>query len=174
MNRNTRRANIEKKLNKLRERIPDIAIRTTMITGFPGETEKDAEELEEFIKEQRFARLGVFTFSPEEGTPAYSMDDQIPEDIKEERRSRIMLEQMDISREQNKSMVGKVFDVIVDTKEDETTYSGRTRYDAPEIDDAVIFTTNNDLLPGDIVKVMIEEAYDYDLQGKEVSDESSK
>ncbi len=174
MRRKTTLASISEKLDKLRERIPDIAIRTTFITGFPGETDDDAAILEDFVERQRFARVGVFTFSAEEGTEAYDMPDQVPEDIKEERRDAVMLRQLEISNEHNEEMIGSTVDVMVDGRDDDGSYIGRTRYDAPDIDNSVLFESSRDLVPGDIVKVYIEEAYDYDLQGREVNYESSK
>ena len=174
MRRKTTLSAISEKLDKLRERVPGIAIRTTFITGFPGETEEDSAILEDFVEKQRFARVGVFTFSAEEGTEAYDMPDQIPEDVKEERRDAVMLKQLEISLSHNRAMIDGVFDVIVDEIDDDGSYIGRTRYDAPDIDNSVLFTSDRELSPGDIVKVLIEEAYDYDLQGREVYDESSK
>lgn len=174
MRRKTTLAEISEKLDKLRERVPGIAIRTTFITGFPGETEEDSAVLEDFVEKQRFARVGVFTFSAEEGTEAYDMPDQIPENVKEERRDAVMLKQLEISLEHNRDMIGGTYDVIVDEIDDDGSYIGRTRYDAPDIDNSVLFTSERQLEPGDIVKVYIEEAYDYDLQGREVYDESSK
>ncbi|MBR2546906.1 MAG: 30S ribosomal protein S12 methylthiotransferase RimO [Eubacterium sp.] len=174
MRRKTTEDSICEKLDKLRKNIPRIAIRTTFITGFPGETEDDIAELEDFVDEQRFARVGVFTYSAEEGTDAAEMPDQVPEDIKEERRNLIMLRQLEISNEHNQEMVGNVYDVIIDEIDDDGSFIGRTRYDAPDIDNSVLFVSDHEHAPGDIVKVLIEEAYDYDLQGREVSDEPSK
>lgn len=167
MRRKTTLSSIREKLSKLRERIPDIAIRTTFITGFPGETEEDSAILENFVEEQRFARVGVFTYSAEEGTEAYDMPDQVPEDVKEERRDAVMLRQLSISLEHNQDMIGKTYDVIVDEIDEDGSYVGRTRYDAPDIDNSVLFVSDKEHEPGDIVKVYIEEAYDYDLQGRE-------
>ena len=174
MRRRTTESSIREKLDKLRDNIPGIAIRTTFITGFPGETDDDIAELEDFVEEQRFARVGVFTYSAEEGTDAAEMPEQVPEEIKEERRDLIMLRQLEISNEHNQDMIGSVYDVIIDDIDDDGSYIGRTRYDAPEIDNSVLFVSEREHAPGDIVKVLIEEAYDYDLQGREVSDEPSK
>ena len=168
MRRKTTLASIREKLDKLRKNIPGIAIRTTFITGFPGETDDDIAALEDFVDEQRFARVGVFTYSAEEGTDAAEMPDQVPEDVKEERRDLIMLRQLEISNEHNQDMVGKVYDVIIDEVEDDGSFIGRTRYDAPDIDNSVLFVSEREHAPGDIARVLIQEAYDYDLQGKEV------
>ena len=174
MRRKTTLSSIREKLAKLRERIPDIAIRTTFITGFPGETEKDSAILEDFVEEQKFARVGVFTFSAEEGTAAYDMPDQIPEEIKEERRDAVMLKQLSISLKHNRSMIGNTYEVIVDETDEDGSYIGRTRFDAPDIDNSVLFTSDKEHEPGDIVNVHIEDAFDYDLTGREVYDESAE
>lgn len=168
MNRATTNESLYRTLSKLRSQIPDIHIRTTLIVGFPGETEEDFNILSDFVSDQKFSRLGVFTYSREEGTAAATMDNQIPEDIKQERLDCIMMKQMEISLEGNRKKVGKILDVIVDSMEEEGVYSGRTRYDAPEIDNSVVFTSNSVHKPGDIVPVEILEAYDYDLEGREV------
>ena len=168
MNRATTNKSLYRTLSKLRSQIPDIHIRTTLIVGFPGETEEDFNILSDFVSDQKFSRLGVFTYSREEGTAAATMDNQIPEDIKQERLDCIMMKQMEISLEGNRKKIGKILDVIVDSMEEEGVYSGRTRYDAPEIDNSVVFTSNSVHKPGDIVPVEILEAYDYDLEGREV------
>ncbi len=168
MNRATTNKSLYRTLSKLRSQIPDIHIRTTLIVGFPGETEEDFNILSDFVSDQKFSRLGVFTYSREEGTAAAIMDNQIPEDIKQERLDCIMMKQMEISLEGNRKKIGKTLDVIVDSMEEEGVYSGRTRYDAPEIDNSVVFTSNSVHKPGDIVPVEILEAYDYDLEGREV------
>ena len=168
MNRATTNESLYRTLSKLRSQIPDIHIRTTLIVGFPGETEEDFNILSDFVSDQKFSRLGVFTYSREEGTAAATMDNQIPEDIKQERLDCIMMKQMEISLEGNRKKIGKTLDVIVDSMEEEGVYSGRTRYDAPEIDNSVVFTSNSVHKPGDIVPVEILEAYDYDLEGREV------
>lgn len=168
MNRATTNESLYRTLSKLRSQIPDIHIRTTLIVGFPGETEEDFNILSDFVSDQKFSRLGVFTYSREEGTAAATMDNQIPEDIKQERLDCIMMKQMEISLAGNRKKIGKTLDVIVDSMEEEGVYSGRTRYDAPEIDNSVVFTSNSVHKPGDIVPVEILEAYDYDLEGREV------
>ena len=171
MRRRTTLTSIREKLDKLRKNIPGIAIRTTFITGFPGETDEDVALLEDFVDEQRFARVGVFTYSAEEGTDAAEMPEQVPEEIKEERRDLVMLRQLEISNEHNQEMIGRTYDVIIDEIDEDGSYIGRTRYDAPDIDNSVLFVSEREHAPGDIVKVLIEEAYDYDLQGREVYDE---
>ena len=168
MNRATTNESLYRTLSKLRSQIPDIHIRTTLIVGFPGETEEDFNILSDFVSDQKFSRLGVFTYSREEGTAAATMDNQIPEDIKQERLDCIMMKQMEISLEGNRKKIGKILNVIVDSMEKEGVYSGRTRYDAPEIDNSVVFMSNSVHKPGDIVPVEILEAYDYDLEGREV------
>ena len=139
-----------------------------MITGFPGETDEDFEELADFAEDVRFERLGVFAYSREEGTVAGEMDCQIDDDIKEARADSIMRMQVDISRQINEAKIGKILDVIVDGLDEDGAYIGRTEYDAPEIDGTVIFRDlkgNRRLVPGEFVKVRIEDAFDYDLTG---------
>ena len=116
----------------------------------------------------------MFTFSAEEGTAAYDMPDQIPEEIKEERRDAVMLKQLGISLEHNRSMIGHTYEVIVDEIDEDGSYIGRTRFDAPDIDNSVLFTSDKEHEPGDIVNVHIEDAFDYDLTGREVYDESAE
>ena len=166
MNRRSNKADLIAKLEKIRNAIPDIRIRTTLITGFPGETEEDHEELLEFVEEQKFARLGVFAYSMEEGTLAGEMENQVDEDIKARRLDEIMRTQLEISLENNRSLIGQVLEVMVDERDEDGSYIGRTRYDAPEIDNAVIFTSDRELKPGDIVNVKISDAFDYDLTGE--------
>lgn len=167
MNRRSNKADLVAKLDKIRKAIPDIRIRTTLITGFPGETEKDHEELLEFVENQRFARLGVFAYSMEEGTAAGEMENQVDEDVKAQRLDEIMRIQREISLENNRRLIGMTMEVMVDERDEDGSYIGRTRYDAPEIDNAVIFTSNRELKAGDIVNVKIEDAFDYDLTGEE-------
>ena len=122
----------------------------------------------DFTEEMCFERLGVFTYSMEEGTPAAEMENQIDEEVKAERQDAIMRMQVEISLEHNQTMVGKTLDVLVEEIDPEGAYIGRTQYDAPEIDNSVIFTSDRELVPGDFVKVHINDAFDYDLTGKEV------
>lgn len=168
MNRHSTRASLENTISRLRKKIPDIHIRTTLIVGFPGETDEEFENLLDFIEKQRFERLGTFTYSQEEGTPAGSRPDQIPEEIKQARLDEVMNMQMEISREQNQEKIGKTFAVMVDGRDDDGSYYGRTVYDAPEIDNSVLFVPIKQHEPGDIVSVKIFDAFDYDLEGREV------
>lgn len=166
MNRHSTTESIKDTLGRLRTAMPDIHIRTTLITGFPGETEEEFEELLEFVEETRFERLGVFAYSREEGTVAGDMENQIDEDVKTMRADAIMRRQLDISREINESKVGDTMTVVVDGTDEDGAYLGRTVYDAPEIDNTVIFTSDEELVPGDMVQVKITDAFDYDLVGK--------
>lgn len=167
MRRRSTESSIRNTIDALRRAIPDIHIRTTFITGFPGETEEDFEKLAAFAEETEFERLGVFAYSREEGTPAGDMECQIDEDTKAERADSIMRRQVDISRRNNMKKIGEVFEVIVDGIDEEGAYLGRTVYDAPEIDNTVIFSGDDDRVykPGDMVKVRITDAFDYDLTG---------
>ncbi len=168
MNRRSNKAKILDSIGKLRKAMPDIHIRTTLITGFPGEGEEEFEELLDFVEEVKFERLGVFTYSPEEGTPAAEMDEQVEEDIKEERKDAIMRRQMDISLEKNREKIGTTLEVLVEEKDFDGSYLGRSRYDAPEIDNQVLFTSERELHPGDLVTVKLTDAFDYDLSGEEI------
>lgn len=166
MNRHSTSASIRDTIARLRSAMPDIHIRTTMIVGFPGETEEDFEELIDFVEETRFERLGVFAYSREEGTVAGDMEDQIDEDVKAVRLDAVMRRQLDISREVNEEKVGNIMTVMVDGEDQEGAYMGRTMYDAPEIDNTVIFDSDRKLAPGDMVSVRIDDAFDYDLTGR--------
>lgn len=168
MNRRSTNSSIRKTIAALRTAIPDIHIRTTFITGFPGETEDDFEQLLDFTDEMEFQRLGVFTYSMEEGTAAAEMDDQIDEEVKSQRQDAIMRMQLEISLENNQKMIGKTLEVLVEEQTDDGAYIGRTQFDAPEIDNSVIFTTDREHNAGDFVMVEIMDAFDYDLAGKEV------
>ncbi len=168
MNRRSTSASIHQTLEKLREAVPDIHIRTTLIVGFPGETEDDYEQLCHLVETEQFARLGVFTYSQEENTPAGEMEGQIDEEIKEQRLDGIMRRQMEISLNQNQEKIGKVFQVMVDEIDQDGSFIGRTRYDAPEIDNAVIFTSDKKHEPGDLAEGLIEDAFDYDIVGREI------
>ena len=171
MRRRSTGESIRATMAKLRKAMPDITIRTTLIVGFPGETDEDFADLMDFVRTQKFQRLGVFSYSQEEGTPAGDREDQIPEDIKQERLDMVMMAQMEISNEHNAALVGRTLKVMVDSSEEDGSYVGRTMYDAPEIDDSVLFTSRRDLRPGDIVNVLIEDAFDYDLTGIETEEE---
>ena len=165
MNRRSTSESIRGTIARLREAIPDIHIRTTMIVGFPGESEADFEELLDFVEGARFERLGVFAYSREEGTVAGDMENQIDEDVKAMRADAVMRRQLEISREINEAKVGNTMEVMIDDIDEEGAYIGRTVYDAPEIDDTVIFRADALLRPGEIVRVRITDAFDYDLVG---------
>lgn len=153
-------------VDRLRKKIPDIALRTTLITGFPGETEEDFEELKEFVKKLRFDRLGVFTYSREEDTPAAEMEGQVPEDVKEARRDEIMEIQQEIAFEKGKERIGDDFDVMIEgSLPDEEVYIARTYMDAPDVDGYVFISSDWHLDSGDFVKVEITGAKEYDLIG---------
>ncbi len=171
MGRKTDSEQIRNMVKKLRENIPDICLRTTLITGFPGETEKDHETLMEFVDEMEFDRLGVFTYSPEEGTPASLMPDQVGEDVKEKRRDAIMELQQEIAYEAAAKMEGKSVDAMIEGKiADEDAYVARTYKDAPNVDGYLFIHTDRQLMSGDFVKVRITGSYEYDLIG-EICDE---
>jgi ribosomal protein S12 methylthiotransferase len=172
MRRRSSKASILKSVERLRAAVPDIHIRTTLITGFPGESKADFEELLDFAEAVRFERLGVFAYSREEGTPAAAMKGQVSEAVKLSRRDRLLRLQQRISLEQNIAKIGKTFDVMVEERESDGSFSGRTRYDAPEIDNGVIFSAADSagdaVSIGDIVRVRIDDAFDYDLTGSVV------
>ena len=166
MGRRTSRQELEDIIGKLRREIPDIALRTTLITGFPGETEEDHENLKSFVETMGFDRLGVFTYSPEEGTPAERMPDQVPEEVKEERRDELMLLQQQISAEKTEQMVGKNLDVLVEGRiPEEGIYVGRTYRDAPEVDGYIFINAEEEIISGDFVTVKVTGADEYDLTG---------
>ncbi len=166
MGRRTTRAELVDIVNKLRGEIPDIVLRTTLITGFPGETEEDHEELMGFVDEMEFDRLGVFTYSPEEDTPAAGMPDQIPEEIKEERRDEIMELQQEISYDKGTDRIGQELLVMIEGKvADESAYIGRTYGDAPKVDGYIFVQTGELLMTGDFAKVRVTGALEYDLIG---------
>lgn len=166
MGRRTSRQELEDIIGKLRREIPDIALRTTLITGFPGETEEDHENLKSFVETMGFDRLGVFTYSPEEGTPAERMPDQVQEEVKEERRDELMLLQQQISAEKTEQMVGKNLDVLVEGRiPEEGIYVGRTYRDAPEVDGYIFINAEEEIISGDFVTVKVTGADEYDLTG---------
>lgn len=171
MGRLTTTQDIRDKVNKIRERIPDICIRTTFISGFPGESEENHEETMEFVNEMEFDRLGVFPYSLEEETPAAMLENQVDEDVKEERRAEIMELQQEIVFEKNESLVGKVLDAFIEGEvSGEDVYVARTYMDAPGVDGYVFINTRRSFMSGDIVKVKITGANEYDLIG-ELADE---
>lgn len=165
MKRQITRVEMEELVTAIREKVPGICLRTTLITGYPGETLEDVEELKAFLEKMRFDRVGVFTYSHEEGTSAYELEDNIPAEEKERRAQDIMEVQQEISLEKNQEKVGKVFRVIVDKKES-GRYLARTEFDSVEVDNEVIINTSKRLKPGEFVNVRITKAYDYDLEGE--------
>jgi len=161
-------------INKLRNRIPDVCLRTTLIVGFPGETDEEYEDLVQFVTDMKFDRLGVFTYSKEEGTAAAKLKGQIPKKIKELRKDKIMKLQQAICEEKSAQFVGKTLEVIIDGKlPEENEYCGRTYRDAPEIDGMVFVHTDEELLSGDFIKASITSANEYDLVGR-IVDESGE
>ena len=171
MGRRTSKKQLVEIIRKLRREIPDIILRTTLITGFPGETEEDHQELMEFVDEMEFDRLGVFTYSAEEGTPAASMDGQIPEELKEERRDELMELQQEISLEKGNERIGQELLVMIEGKvSEESAYIGRTYGDAPNVDGYLFVQTGELLMTGDFAKVRVTGAMEYDLIG-ELADE---
>ena len=166
MGRRTSKQELIDIVGKLRKEIPDIVLRTTLITGFPGETEEDHEELKEFVDEMEFDRLGVFTYSPEEDTPAAEMADQIPEEVKEERRDELMELQQEISYDRGQDRIGQELLVMIEGKvADESAYIGRTYGDAPKVDGYIFVQTGELLMTGDFAKVRVTGALEYDLIG---------
>lgn len=171
MGRRTTRAQLTEIIEKLRREIPDIVLRTTLITGFPGETEEDHQELMEFVDQMEFDRLGAFTYSPEEGTPAERMPDQVPEELKEERRDEIMELQQEISLEKGNDRIGQELMVMIEGKvSGESAYIARTYGDAPKVDGYLFVQTGELLMTGDFAKVRVTGALEYDLIG-ELADE---
>ena len=174
MGRRTSQEELVEIVTKLRKEIPDIILRTTLITGFPGETQDDHEELMGFIDEMEFDRLGVFTYSPEEGTPAAEMADQVPEEIKEERRDELMELQQEISFDKGNSRIGQEVLVMIEGKvSGESAYIARTYGDAPKVDGYIFIQSGELLMTGDFAKVKITGALEYDLIG-ELADEYTK
>jgi ribosomal protein S12 methylthiotransferase len=167
MKRQITRTEMEELIQQVRERVPGLCLRTTLITGFPGETLEDVEELKHFLESQRFDRVGIFTYSHEENTSAYDLVDNIPAEEKQRRAEEIMAVQQEISFEKNQEKVGSTFKVLVDKKE-AGRYLGRTEFDSVEVDNEVIITSNKKLQPGTFVNVLINKAYDYDLEGEVV------
>ena len=166
MGRRTSKQELIDIVGKLRKEIPDIVLRTTLITGFPGETEEDHEELKEFVDEMEFDRLGVFTYSPEENTPAAEMADQVPEEVKEESRDELMELQQEISYDRGQDRIGQELLVMIEGKvADESAYIGRTYGDAPKVDGYIFVQTGELLMTGDFAKVRVTGALEYDLIG---------
>ena len=166
MGRRTNREELVALINKLRREIPDIVLRTTLITGFPGETEEEFARMVDFVEKMKFNRLGVFTYSTEEGTKAAVMEEQVPEEVKEQRRDRIMELQQEISAQTASRMVGKKMSVLIEGYlYEEDIYIGRTYMDAPKVDGNVFVRAEEEMISGDIVPVYITGASEYDLMG---------
>jgi ribosomal protein S12 methylthiotransferase len=165
MRRQLTRQDMTDLIRAIREKVPGICLRTTLIAGFPGEKEEDVEELKDFLREHRFDRVGIFTYSHEEGTSAYGLVDDVPAEVKQRRAQEIMEVQQEISLEKNQEKVGKVFEVLVDKKE-AGRYLGRTEFDSVEVDNEVVIQSPDKLPIGEFVDVRITKAYDYDLEGE--------
>src|SRR5580700_4640840 len=165
MRRQLTRQDMTTLIRAIREKVPGICLRTTLIAGFPGETDQDVEVMKDFLRAHRFDRVGIFTYSHEEGTSAHQLDDDIPAAVKQQRAQEIMEVQQEISYEKNQEKIGKVFKVLVDKKE-AGRYLGRTEFDSVEVDNEVIIDGPHNLPIGDFVNVRITKAYDYDLEGE--------
>ncbi len=171
MGRRTSRDDIINIINRAREIIPDVTLRTSLICGFPGETQEEHEELLDFVKETRFDRLGVFTYSQEEGTAAAEFDDQIPEEIKDRRRDDVMKLQMQISKENLAEKTGREFDVMIEGYlPDDDVYVGRTYMDAPDVDGFFYVESDRSLMTGDFIRAVCTGSSEYDLYGEEVNE----
>lgn len=169
MRRGTTREKQEELIHTIREKVPDIAIRTTLIAGHPGETQEHFEEMASFVERMRFDRLGIFTYSHEENTHAHTFQDNVPAEVKQQRADDVMEIQEAISWEKNQEKIGKTFKVLVDRMES-GKFIGRTEYDSPEVDNEVIIHTKDYLRIGDFVNVKIEDATSFDLVGKPVTE----
>jgi ribosomal protein S12 methylthiotransferase len=167
MKRQITREEMEELVASIRERVPGICLRTTLIAGFPGETQDDVEELKGFLERMRFDRVGIFTYSHEEGTSAHDLVDDVPAEEKERRAQEIMEVQQEISYEKNQEKIGQIFKVLVDKKE-AGRYLGRTEFDSVEVDNEVVIHSERKLQPGNFYNVKITKAYDYDLEGEVV------
>jgi ribosomal protein S12 methylthiotransferase len=167
MKRQITREEMEELIIAVRETVPGICLRTTLIAGFPGETQDDVEELKEFLQRQRFDRVGIFTYSHEEGTSGFALTDDVPTEEKERRAQEIMEVQQEISFELNQEKVGKTFKTLIDKKE-AGRYLGRTEFDSVEVDNEVVIKSTKKLPIGEFVNVKITKAYDYDLEGEVV------
>ena len=170
MNRHTTKENILSTINMIRKHIPDATLRTTIIVGFPGETEEDFNELVEFVKVAKFDRLGAFSYSREEDTPADKLPNHLEQDVKDERRDALMLVQQSISEELNDAKVGNIYEVLVEEQIEDKVYIGRTQGDADEIDSIVYVKSDKKLNIGDFVNVKITSALEYDLMGDIVNE----
>ncbi|MFN3299445.1 MAG: 30S ribosomal protein S12 methylthiotransferase RimO [Sediminibacterium sp.] len=168
MRRNITREEMSELIHQIKAAVPGICLRTTLIAGFPGETEEDVEELKAFLQEHRFDRVGIFSYSHEENTSAYDLVDDVPADVKAARAQEIMEVQQEISYEKNQEKVGKIFKVLIDKKE-AGRYLGRTEFDSVEVDNEVVIHSTKKLPIGEFVQVKITKAYDYDLEGEVVA-----
>ncbi len=164
MKRQITQAEMRQLISQIRDRVPGIALRTTLITGFPGETLEDVENLKQFLEDMRFERVGIFTYSHEENTSAHDLIDDVPAEEKERRAQDIMETQSEISFEKNQALVGRTLKVLVDKKE-ASRWLGRTEYDSVEVDNEVVIHADRELQPGEFVNVKITKAYDYDVEG---------
>ena len=167
MKRNITREEMTDLIRTIREKVPGICLRTTLIAGFPGETEEDIEELKEFLQEHRFDRVGIFNYSHEENTSAYDLVDDVSDETKQLRAQEVMEVQQEISYEKNQEKIGQVFKVLIDKKE-AGRYLGRTEFDSVEVDNEVVVHSAKKLTIGEFVQVKITKAYDYDLEGEVV------
>ncbi len=165
MRRNITKAEMDELIFAIREKVPGICLRTTLIAGFPGEREKDVHELKSFLEQHRFDRVGIFTYSHEEGTGAYDLKDDVPAEVKQQRAEEVMETQQQISYEKNQEKIGKVFKTLIDKKE-AGRYLGRTEFDSVEVDNEVIIHSEKKLPIGEFVNVKITKAFDYDLEGE--------
>ncbi len=172
MKRQITRSEMSELIHAVRDKVPGICLRTTLIAGFPGEKESDISELKDFLTEHRFDRVGIFTYSHEDGTSAYDLSDDVPAEIKEERAREVMEVQQEISYEKNQEKIGKVFKTIVDKKES-GRYLGRTEFDSVEVDNEVIIQSPSPLKIGSFVSVRMTKAYDFDLEGEVLTSGSS-
>ncbi|HTL09739.1 MAG TPA: TRAM domain-containing protein, partial [Chitinophagaceae bacterium] len=161
------RAEMTDLLSAVREKVPGICLRTTLIAGFPGETEEDVDAVKSFLQEQRFDRVGIFQYSHEENTSAHLLADDVPAEVKEQRAQEIMEVQQEISLEKNQEKVGQTFKVIIDKKE-AGRYLGRTEFDSVEVDNEVVIASKTALPIGEFAQVKITRAFDYDLEGEVV------
>ena len=165
MNRQVTREKMEWGIRTMRKKMPEVSIRTTIIVGFPGETEEEFQDLMDFLKEVRFDRLGAFRFSQEEGSRAFGMPDQVPAELCQERYNAVMALQRDISEEKNRQWLGRQIQVLVEerTKGEKDLYLGRTERDAPEVDGQVIINSTIPLRPGQLVQALVTDSLEYDL-----------
>jgi len=168
MRRQITKSEMDELIMAIREKVPGICLRTTLIAGFPGETRQDVEDLKSFLQQHRFDRVGIFSYSHEENTGAYDLQDNIPQEEKEERAQEIMEVQQQISLEKNQEKIGQVFKVLVDKKE-AGRYLGRTEFDSVEVDNEVILHSAGKIKTGEFVQARVTKAYDYDLEAEVIN-----